>query len=664
MSEMQLEQRIATDRSYLNEVAEGFESYENLQHLNTIESSMRTYLLGALYQEVAKIPEAQEAGFGQTWQSLVELQQHDPTILNDMLTAPATGSWLVATVSRLRTQREAETMLATDIGFLGNIAAGFAAQRKSVQASFVGSAHNGRVHIPELGTLTCPVNAKYVAISVQRGALRIVAEGQSIQIKDPQEPSELWQPVWRYTSPAVRHDQTVPQLHMLIDDANPYHSGLNPYKLDTTEYAQWCERLGEAWQVLLRVHPQGASELANGLHCIVPKPPRGQFEAYSSSSTASIGSIEASLPANGIETAEILLHEYGGHSKLNKILRTSKSNISYDDLGATLYAPWRDDPRPSGGVLHGVYSFSRVAEFYSRLHGTLEDGPQADLAAFEYMLWRDQTASTLARLKNIWLGQIDQSWSHKDPVAHTSTRKRPIVFDAQSLQYTPTPVSEERLIRLEDQEKTIHPISDVIFADMLQGIDKGGFHGCINIPVDISRLVTIAILDHRALWRAHHVQPDEAAVQYLVDKIGQQHVPLSNGITVESKIVPDPSACRLDERAIAMRHYLKDRAAFAEAAETSPLADADRELILGNIATAHIHYQSILREDPLHTRAFVGALLSDGRLLTAARPDLRMPHVLLALQRAILNSGAQPAPLSDLCKSIRYIKSHSNQPGM
>lgn len=625
----QPDQRIIIDRSYLNEVAEGYESPESVQGFSRIELSVRTYLLGTLYQKVQGTPEAHDADFDLNWQSLVTLQQQDPAILHDMLSSPATGSWLTTTVQRLRIRHEGPTTLATDVGYFGNIAAGFAVRHGRTQASFVGSALNGRVHVPGIGTATFSHDTHKVTMHVHEGMLRIIGNDQSIAVDDVHTATEAWQPVWHYVSPNFP-DESIPPLRVLIDDADPYHSGPNLHMLDATEYAQWRERLDEAWSILHNVHPHAARELANGLQCIVPKPARNRFEAYSSSSTASIGSIEASLPATGIEMAEILLHEYGGHSKLNKVLRASNSAVRHDTLGATLYAPWRDDPRPSGGVLHGVYSFSRVAEFYNRLRPKLVDGPQADLADFERVLWREQAAATMGRLKNIWLGHA---------ISEGSTYKAPQSQESSSV------------------------ASNIIFTDILRAVDDAQWHDSSDVSSDISRLVAMAIFDHRTLWRLYHLKPDEESVEQLLHALNSSAAVADAGVGVVSRVVADATACRLDARAIAMRHYLQDRTAFANTVEGDLLDKADRALIVGNTAVAHACYLSVLEEDPLHNRAFVGALLSNGKHLTAARPDIRMPHVMLAVQQAIMERGSQPVPLSDLYKALRYIKSHSSPPG-
>ena len=62
-----------------------------------------------------------------------------------------------------------------------------------------------------------------------------------------------------------------------------------------------------------------------------------------------------------------------------------------------LYAPWRDDPRPLGGLTQGAYAFFGIAAFW-RSHRTKLSGSMAQLAMFEYVYAREQTREALGIL--------------------------------------------------------------------------------------------------------------------------------------------------------------------------------------------------------------------------------------------------------------------------
>jgi hypothetical protein len=51
------------------------------------------------------------------------------------------------------------------------------------------------------------------------------------------------------------------------------------------------------------------------------------------------------------------------------------------------YSPWRDDPRPPSGILHGAYAYQAVTRF-RRTEAAAGD-PEGRVAAFEFARWRD-----------------------------------------------------------------------------------------------------------------------------------------------------------------------------------------------------------------------------------------------------------------------------------
>ena len=55
------------------------------------------------------------------------------------------------------------------------------------------------------------------------------------------------------------------------------------------------------------------------------------------------------------------------------------------------YSPWRDDPRPIDGVLHGAYAYLGVVDFWRGQRGTLT-GRDLRYADFEFARWRREVA--------------------------------------------------------------------------------------------------------------------------------------------------------------------------------------------------------------------------------------------------------------------------------
>jgi hypothetical protein len=89
--------------------------------------------------------------------------------------------------------------------------------------------------------------------------------------------------------------------------------------------------------------------------------------------------------------AETLLHELQ-HSKLNALLDLVPLQRSAKDR--LCYAPWRRDPRPLSGLLHGFYAFVGVTEYWYRRWRSHQDR----LAAFHFLHHQEQVWAALHAL--------------------------------------------------------------------------------------------------------------------------------------------------------------------------------------------------------------------------------------------------------------------------
>ena len=68
-----------------------------------------------------------------------------------------------------------------------------------------------------------------------------------------------------------------------------------------------------------------------------------------------------SRPADAVSCAETLAHETQ-HIKLGALLDFLP--LTRSDDGRRYYAPWREDPRPLGGLLQGAYAYLGVSGFW------------------------------------------------------------------------------------------------------------------------------------------------------------------------------------------------------------------------------------------------------------------------------------------------------------
>jgi HEXXH motif-containing protein len=84
---------------------------------------------------------------------------------------------------------------------------------------------------------------------------------------------------------------------------------------------------------------------------------------FSGTSSAIFGACFLSATEQPLFAGEMLVHEFC-HNKL-RLLQEAVSLISDKYLNRSIfYSPWRDEPRPIDGLMHGLYVFSSIAGFW------------------------------------------------------------------------------------------------------------------------------------------------------------------------------------------------------------------------------------------------------------------------------------------------------------
>jgi HEXXH motif-containing protein len=184
---------------------------------------------------------------------------------------------------------------------------------------------------------------------------------------------------------AVR-ELRIGSLRILLDDIDPFRMPAEPTvasRLRSDEIVHWETVLREAWPLLTRYHPDSAEELAAAIRVLVPLllPPESQA---SSSSGETFGAVALSRPPDARTLAVALVHEVQ-HLKLAALL--DMVTLILPDDGRRFYAPWRDDPRPAGGLLQGAYAYIGVSKFWRRQR-QLDRGDAGIRAHAEFARWR------------------------------------------------------------------------------------------------------------------------------------------------------------------------------------------------------------------------------------------------------------------------------------
>ncbi|HEV2371298.1 MAG TPA: HEXXH motif domain-containing protein [Streptosporangiaceae bacterium] len=172
----------------------------------------------------------------------------------------------------------------------------------------------------------------------------------------------------------------------LIDDVDPFRMPAEPTvadRLRSADIDRWNTVLQEAWALLVTHHSDIARELAAAIRSVVPLAPPAHGQV-STSSAETFGAVALSKPPDARVFAVTLVHEVQ-HLKLSALLDIVRL-VSPDD-GRLFYAPWRDDPRPVGGLLQGAYAYVGVSRFW-RKQRLLDRGDDALGAHAEFARWR------------------------------------------------------------------------------------------------------------------------------------------------------------------------------------------------------------------------------------------------------------------------------------
>ena len=448
--------------------------------LNAGERSWRLLLLRALIDAAENAPGLPVADplppLQDGWQLLTRAWRTAPAEVERLLLYPAVGTWAAHALRRVRGTAPGDSPLWAETGYLHAVAASAAALagldfRTSVPVragwAVLPCLGGARVGAAGSGWGTAPVTA--TAGTVRVGPVTVGADG------------------WHGLRELRAGDHT-----LLLDDIDPYR-GLRdpraPEPVDAPTAARWGELFAEAWRLLDENAPEAAGAAAAGLRSVVPRPPSERYRPHSASSGDAFGAVLASEPDDAEQFACTLVHEFQ-HHKLGAFLHLF---TLYDDGGTErFYAPWRDDPRPLGGLLQGVYAFFGVTRFWRGRR------PAGELAEFEYALWREQTLTALHGIR-----------------------------------------SAERLTSLGRE------LVDELTECLTEWSGE-------RVSPSAGEAAALAAADHRATWRAYHVQPPTDAVTQAARAYGSAPLLLP---PVDDTIVPANAAyylarqlpnCRLD----------------------------------------------------------------------------------------------------------------------
>lgn len=287
-------------------------------------------------------------------------------------------------------------------------------------------------------------------------------------------------------------------LRVRLEDADPLRDrlGLPPTgRLSPSEVEHWRRLLSESWQLLVRRHRPAAEILADVLRVIVPVEPDPAADAVSATSAHAYGALAMSAPTDPVTLAVGLIHETA-HSLLNG------TTLLFDLVhpsAALSYSPWRDDPRPTSGVLQGAYAYLAVARFW-RTEAALGG---SRLARFEFARWRAAVAEAADSL--LAARQFELS---------TGTPRDLHFFER--IENGGGPPGE-----MGQWGEADDPLGAVLTAAgrRFVGALRDEVGPWLDEPVgdDVARLAAGANLDHRVRWRLRNLRVPEASTRALAD---------------------------------------------------------------------------------------------------------------------------------------------------
>jgi HEXXH motif-containing protein len=362
------------------ELASGAGDSSVVRQLREAQLSKHLMLLHVVAEAAGRedAPSPATAAFHAGYRLLAQVQAADPGTAAALLGLPHMGSWAHDCVARM------DNGSTPDFGYLAAVAAAAAIQL-GIRFEIDVRVRDGRVPLPGLGCLETGGQGEWIKLSSDGERLRA---GEHIDVAcaalTPDDGSGAAVPRWRGT-PLIRAiaDGQIWQVLLEISDRH-----LDRYTLPmlttmtATEVTRWRCLIQAGWELLVRHHQWAAGPVAVGVAVIVPLAQQSDLD--SATSPAAFGAIATSVPPSPVTMAETLVHEVQ-HIKLCGLIDMLPLTEPCAERG---YAPWREDPRPLGGLLQGVYAFAGIARFWN-VQRRVESEPDAILRAdVLYERWR------------------------------------------------------------------------------------------------------------------------------------------------------------------------------------------------------------------------------------------------------------------------------------
>lgn len=566
------------------ELADGSGDSVVVRELQEAQLSKHLLLLRIVVEVVGGAePSPDTAAFRAGYRLLAEVQGVDPGAVARLLGLPHIGSWAHDCLACL------DKGSPPDFGYLAAAAAS-AAVRAGVGFEIDVPVRDGLVPFPGLGSLR---------VADQAGWVRLISDGERLLAGGhaevacaalvPDDGSATAVPHWTGT-PLVRAVADGQDWEVLLEIADRY---LDCYALPmqvglgAADITAWRCQIQAGWEMLVRHHAWAAGPIAVGTTVIVPLASRSDLD--SATSPAAFGAIATSLPPSAVSMAETLIHEFQ-HIKLSGLMDMLPLIEPGGEKG---YAPWRDDPRPMGGILQGLYAFTGIVRFWDVQRHLATDADEFFRASVLYERWRLAGELVVGPLR-------DQGRLTPDGVRFI------------------TALSERRQ------------------------------HGAADpVPAAAAEIAREVSLDNSLTWQLRHTAVDAAGVKGLAaayqrgERFGGQDLPASR---IEDDVRKVDSILR--SRLLNMRFQQPTRFSQMAAADIPDLGAADALFLQGDTNAAVAAYRAGLAAEP-DSAAWLGLALAIHRLpAMSSRPVFatRLP-LLFETHACLAEQGIAADPL-------------------
>ncbi|TDC80474.1 FxsB family radical SAM/SPASM domain protein [Micromonospora sp. KC606] len=358
----------ALSRAVLDDLAGGRGGAESARQLASVHLGMVRALLVALSPRAAAEPVA-AAG----WQLLVDLDLAAPEAVRTVLEHPFVRRW----AQRCRDGATGE------LAYLAGVAAA-AAIRAGVGAQLDVPVRAGVLALPTLGAFDVAADVPTARLTSCAGGFDLSVAGRRQRVRLDDAPV-AWQPARRVR--AGGHE-------LLLEDTDPYRDCYHlpvATRLAPDDVAQWTGQLDAALRRLPAEADGGyAPAVGTLLRAVVPLRPDPAGRQRSAAAGAAFGAVAVAPTPDDAALAVLLVHEVQ-HLKLDAVLDVCDLFDRADER--RLAVPWRPDPRPVEGVLHGTYAHLAVADVWRS-----RSGPAAAAAYRRYRDWTDGALDALLGL--------------------------------------------------------------------------------------------------------------------------------------------------------------------------------------------------------------------------------------------------------------------------